>query len=311
MTTMHPDFGAIRYQTRFETVLAHYGLEARGQGVERMIRCPFHDDRSPSCSINLDRKVFHCFACGEKGTILDFVATMESRSIADAARLLVGWCNLSGASPASAGTQRMRSKRVPDNEPLKFALTLDPAHPYLTGRGVSEATISRFGLGYCDRGVMKGRICIPIHDERGRLVAYAGRWAGLNPPSGEPRYRFPRGFRKRLVLFNYHRALTTSHLVVVEGFWSVFRLDALGIAAVALMGCTLSGEQEAIIRGSSVNRITLLLDGDVAGREATKEIALRLARYCFVHTPDLPEGAEPDTMDEAILMAAIRTAHRK
>ena len=276
-----------------------------------MIRCPFHDDRSPSCSINLDRKVFHCFACGEKGTIIDFVARMESCSTADAARLLAGWCNLSGALPGSAGPQRIRTERVPGNEPLKFALTLDPGHLYLTGRGVSEAMISRFGLGYCDCGVMRGRICIPIHDERGRLVAYAGRWPGLNPPSGEPRYKFPWGFRKRLALFNCHRVVTVSHLVVVEGFWSVFRLDALGIAAVALMGCTLSREQEAIILGSSADQITLLLDGDVAGREATKEIALRLARHRFVHAPDLPEGAEPDTMDEGILMAAIRPSHRK
>ena len=311
MTKMHPDFGAIRDQARFETVLANYGLETRGQGVERMIRCPFHDDRSPSCSINLDKKVFHCFACGGKGTILDFVARMEYCSIADAARLLAGWCNLSGASPASAGSLRIRPESVPGNEPLKFVLNLDPGHPYLTGRGVSEATVSRFGLGSCNRGVMQGRICIPIRDERGRLVAYAGRWPGINPPSGEPRYKFPRGFRKRFVLFNYYRVMTASHLVIVEGFWSVFRLDALGIAAVALMGCTLSREQEAIIRGSLVDRITLLLDGDDAGREATTEIALRLARHRFVHIPDLPEGAEPDTMSEDLLMAAIRMAHRK
>ncbi len=309
MTTTHPDFGAIRSQARFETVLANYGLKTRGQGAERMILCPFHDDRSPSCSINLVHKVFHCFACGAKGTILDFVARMESCPIVDAARLLAGWCHLSDALPASAGTQWIRSERVPCNEPLKFVLDLDPHHPYLAERGVSQATISRFGLGYCDRGVMKGRICIPIHDDHGRLVAYAGRWPG-SPPPGEPRYRFPRGFRKRLVLFNYHRVSNATHLVIVEGVWSVFRLDALGIAAVALMGCTLSREQEAIIRRSIADRITLLLDGDVAGRKATADILPRLARDCFVRAPDLPEGAEPDTMDEAALLAVIQPAPR-
>ncbi|CAN0586713.1 unnamed protein product, partial [Laminaria digitata] len=67
------------------------------------------------------------------------------------------------------------------------------------------------------------------------------------------------------------------------------------------MGCTISREQEVIIRRSPVDRITLLLDGDAAGREATTAIALRLVRHRFVHVPDLPEGAEPDTMDEGHL----------
>ena len=88
MNRKSPDYSVIRDQVRFETILGSYGLEMRGQGAERMIRCPFHDDGSPSCSVNLDKRVFHCFACNEAGTILDFVAGMESCSIAEAARLL-------------------------------------------------------------------------------------------------------------------------------------------------------------------------------------------------------------------------------
>ena len=82
------DFRAIKDQARFETVLAVFGLETRGYGDERMTWCPFHDDGSPSCSINLEKKVFHCFACGEKGTILDFVAKMEQIEIFESARLV-------------------------------------------------------------------------------------------------------------------------------------------------------------------------------------------------------------------------------
>lgn len=311
MNTNHWDFASIKEQARFETVLAKYGLETKGHEAEQMTLCPFHDDRSPSCSFNLDKKVFHCFACGEKGTILDFVAQMESCSITEAARLLAEWCNIAGPLPAVASESEVRTARSAGNQPLKFALQLDPRHRYLAARGVSEGTVSRFGLGYCERGIMKGRICIPIHDEGGRLAAYAGRWAGQKLPTGEPRYKFPRGFRKSLVLFNFHRVASAHHLVVVEGFWSVFRLDALGIAAVALMGCTLSEEQEKILRGSPADRITLLLDGDGAGRQATSEILPRLARHCFVQAPDLPAGAEPDAMDEKSLMEAIQAVARK
>lgn len=91
--------------------------------------------------------------------------------------------------------------------------------------------------------------------------------------------------------------------MIVEGCWSVFRLDALGIAAVALMGRTLSEEQEKIIRDSLVSYVTLLLDGDQPGRTATAETLPRLARHMFAHAPDMPEVAEPDTMDEMALIA--------
>jgi DNA primase len=284
MTRKQLDYGAIRDTARFETVLANYGLEMRGNGAERM----------------------NCFACGEKGRILDFVARMENCAIGEAARLLADWCDVSGASPAPKTEEKVRREPTAENRPLGFILSLDPDHPYLAERGMSEDTVARFGLGYCDRGIMKGRVCIPIHDVDGRLVANAGRWPGSNPPPEEPRYRLPRGFRKRLVLFNYHRVRDATRLVIVEGCWSVFRLDALGIASVALMGRTLSDEQEEIIRRSHADNVTLLLDGDEAGRAATEEILPRLARHMFVHAPTLPDGAEPDTMDEDTLLTAIR-----
>ena len=308
MTGKPIDFCAIKDQARFETVLAIYGLEIRGYGAERMTWCPFHDDRSPSCSINLEKKIFHCLACGEKGTILDLVAKMEQCSVSESAQLLANWCNVSTGSSAPVGTARVRYERLSENGPLGFQLRLDPWHPYLEERGVSEGTPSKFGLGYCDRGIMKGRICIPIHDAQGMLVAYAGRWPGSGSPPDEPRYRLPRGFKKRLVLFNFHRVRRAERLVIVEGYWSVFRLDALGIASVALMGRTLSEEQEKIIGYSRANHVTLLLDGDEPGRTATAEILPRLARNLFVHAPILPDGAEPDTMDEDSLMAAMPAA---
>ena len=151
---------------------------------------------------------------------------------------------------------------------------------------------------------MKGRVCIPIHDAKGMLVAYAGRWPESGPSPNEPRYRLPRGFKKRLVLFNFHHVREATRLVIVEGYWSVFRLDALGIASVALMGRSLSEEQMEIIGRSRADHVTLLLDGDEPGRTATAEILPRLAQHRFVHAPVLPDGAEPDIMDEGALMAA-------
>lgn len=305
MSRARIDYAAVRDRACFETLLGRYGLESHGQGAERMVRCPFHDDRSPSCSVNLEKKIFHCFACGETGTILDFVARMESCSLAKAAQLLGEPATSAAPVTAPAGKARAGTGESKRNKPLAFELSLDAHHPYLADRGLSQAAISKFGLGYCDSGIMKGRIAIPLHDDRGRLIAYAGRWPGTPPPEGHLRYKFPRGFKKRSVLFNYHRVSKAKHLVIVEGFWSVFALDALGIAAVALMGCALSEEQETLIRRLQTRQVTLLLDGDNAGRSASRELLPRLSRHLCVHAPDLPEGAEPDTVEAATLVAMI------
>ena len=306
MKEKRPDYARVRDLARFEGILGRYGLEMRSRGLERMIRCPFHADKSPSCSVNLEKKVFHCFACGEAGTVLDFVARMESCSVAEAARLVAEWQGCIDLAMMPTEARKVKSQAPQGNQPLGFTLPLDPGHTYLGERGLSEATVTRFGLGSCTSGIMKGRICIPILDERGRLVAYAGRWPGKPLPDNQPRYLFPRGFRKSHVLFNLHRVREAKHLVIVEGFWSVFRLDLLGIPAVALMGCTLSRQQETLLRRAMADRLSLLLDGDGAGRNATEEILPRLALHSFVRAPKVPDGAEPDTMDEAELLAMLR-----
>jgi DNA primase len=190
-------------------------------------------------------------------------------------------------------------------QPLTYELTLDPSHPYLVERGIGPELAALFGLGYCSRGTMKGRICIPIHDERGVLVAYTGRWASEEIPQDVPKYHLPRGFEKRRVLFGLHRVAGAEHVVLVEGYWSVFRLHALKIPAVALMGRTLSPEQETLLIESRVQMLTLMLDGDTPGREATDELLPRLAKPFFVRVICLPDGAEPDTVSEQFLIEVL------
>src|SRR5205085_2676549 len=97
---------------------------------------------------------------------------------------------------------------------------------------------------------MVGRVCIPIHNPAGELVAYAGRWVGGDDelPEGEDRYKLPKGFLKTLELFNLHRVKRCQHLVVVEGFFGAIRLHASRVPAVALMGNTVSEEQITLLR---------------------------------------------------------------
>jgi DNA primase len=88
--------------------------------------------------------------------------------------------------------------------------------------------------------MLRGRIVIPIHNPSGELVAYAGRAID----GREPKYRFPAGFRKSLVLFNLHRAIASKArtVIVVEGFFDAIAVHQAGYL-IALMGSTISRHQ--------------------------------------------------------------------
>ena len=165
-----------------------------------------------------------------------------------------------------------------------------------------------FGLGFCEVGVMRGRIGIPIHDEDGKLVAYAGRWAGSGDdlPEGEGKYKFPRGFKKSLVLYNLHTvAPTAGSVIVVEGFFGVFALHQAGYPnVVALMGSTISKEQRALL-ASRFRDVILLLDGDVAGRAATEVVRRCLDGHVATRVSSCRLGAQPDTLSADELRSVL------
>jgi len=77
MPQQYIDFAFVEANASFDTVLAHYNLQAIGAGKDRAVLCPFHEERKPSCKIELERKIFHCFGCGTKGNVLEFVARIE------------------------------------------------------------------------------------------------------------------------------------------------------------------------------------------------------------------------------------------
>ncbi|MBV9824737.1 MAG: toprim domain-containing protein [Alphaproteobacteria bacterium] len=151
---------------------------------------------------------------------------------------------------------------------------------------------------------MAGRVCIPIHNAAGELVAYAGRWPE-DVPEDQERYKLPAKFQKSAVLFNLHRLGDAEHVVLVEGYWSTFRLHALGVPVAALMGSFVSEEQLALLRERGVKRLTILWDGDDAGRKARERAFPALADAFFVRAPLLPDGEKPDTLGEAELRRLI------
>lgn len=200
---------------------------------------------------------------------------------------------------ASGAEKKEEGTPAAENKPLTFQLNLDATHPYLAERGLTSETVATFGLGLCARGSMKGRVCAPIHNDHGELVAYAGRWVGTDEdlPEGEGKYKLPAGFHKSLVVFNLHRVpADAKRVIVVEGFWSVFWLTQCGLPhVVALMGSTLSERQRELLV-ERCKGVEVFLDGDEAGRSAAAKIAGELVRRVWVKVVDCPDGLQPDRL---------------
>jgi len=322
------DFRAVKAEVSMQQVLEHYGLvdQLRRNGDSLTGVCPIHGgDNKTAFRVSLSKNCWNCFSrCGCGGNVLDFVAKKENISLLKAANLLVEWFNLKIETPESeepsprerkpesrVQNKSTASKREPEpapgvvetgeNKPLEFTLkNLQPDHAYLSQRGLSPTTIQTFGLGFCTKGIQKDRIAIPIHNAAGQLVAYAGRALSDDAPE---KYQFPKGFKKSLELFNFHRAIAESAdrpLVIVEGFFDVMNLWQHGLRrVVALMGRYLSPGHEELIRRhtNSHSQVIVMLDEDEAGRDARELIAGRLARFVFVkvHTFDQP-GTQPDQL---------------
>jgi DNA primase len=299
------DFRAVKEAVNLEAVLRYYrvkGLRPRRRGHLEG-RCPIHrGEREDAFHVDLMKNVFHCFACQAGGNVLDFVVAMERCSIRDAALKLQTWFGSSpperppSPRPLAASGQKgeLVRKTLVRNLPLHLALAgVNTSHAYLTDRGVDPATARAFGVGfYCGDGLLKGRIVIPIRNERGELVAYAGRAVD----GRTPKYQLPSGFRKGLELFNLHRAAATGDdtVTVVEGYFDCLRVHQAGFpCVVALMGCALSTEQERLLR-ARFRRLVLMLDGDAAGRAASQRLSARLSEKCSVVVVALPDGAQPD-----------------
>jgi DNA primase len=241
------DFKEVKDRLSFKDLLAFYNARLKTKGDKATGFCPLPTHkgkgRSPSFSVNLTQKIWQCFGCGAKGNILDFAVRMEGldpatpADVRKTALMLQERFTHSGERPAAPSKPEVpASSTLPVivNAPLDFTLKeLDPTHPYLAERGFEKKTISHFGLGFCNRGLLKARIAIPLHNQDAKLIGYAGRLTNDEDISEEhPKYLFPPRrerdgklyeFRKSLFLYNGFRIREpVARLIVVEGFPAVW-----------------------------------------------------------------------------------------
>jgi DNA primase len=309
-------FARLKQSVTMEQVLERYGLlETLRRSWDSLSgACPLHRGHNQTqFRVSLTKNCWICFGdCHAGGSIIDFVSRMENVGIREAGLLLQDWFSLKPLNGEEIPKPVVVPFKKESNPALRFSLEgLDGAHPYLKQRGLTAETIGTFGVGCCQHGTLRGWIAIPIHDAKGQVVAYAGRWPGT-PPEEQPKYRLPRGFRKSLELFNQHRAMkerSSEPLVVVEGFFGCMRVWQAGHRrVVSLMGSQLSPaqEQRIIQQAGKDGHVLLLFDEDAAGRKGRSEAQERLSKHIAVSVIRLEDGQQPDSLAADELLALIQ-----
>ncbi len=142
-----------------ELVEARTGPVRRtGSGV--MARCPFHEERSASLSIDPVKKLYHCFGCGEGGDVLSLVIKLDGLGFEDAVEMLADRYGIEVEREELTGEEARRraaAKRLDAllaevalfyRRYLETAQEAEAARAYLEGRSIAPEQAERFGLGF-------------------------------------------------------------------------------------------------------------------------------------------------------------------
>jgi DNA primase len=337
-----------------EVVSAHTDL--RRQGARWVGLCPFHDERTPSFSVDAQEKLYHCFGCGVGGDVIKFVEEKDGLGFSEAVELLADRYGVElerEQEDPRAEARRQRRRRLEqllDRTASFYASYLweskeaGKARGYLAERGLAEATLRDFGVGFApsawDKVLVAGqragfsvaelhevglvqrgrgggeydrfrsRIMFPIRDRRGRTLGFGGRAMRSDQGAKYVNTAETDFFHKSDLLYGVDRAKAAiakaMRAVVVEGYTDVLALHQAGIEeAVAVMGTAITGEQVAAISGM-VDEVVLALDADSAGQEAM----LRAQRVAAGRKMRLRVAAMPAGEDPAEMMAADGGAER-
>lgn len=296
------DFRFLKAHVTVERVLEARGLLAtlRPHGDNLVGPCPIHGGDSPNgFVVSRTKNLWYCFTrCRAGGDVIDFVRRLDACDYRRCALYLASLAGPASPTPSSAPP-------AGPFRPFTARLNLDPAVPFLAGKGIRPETARGFDCGlFRGSGFLQGCVAVRLHDPSGQPVGYAGRV--LDPDRARHgKWKLPARLPKRSLLFNFHRVYGHHHrgLAVVEDPWSVMRLAQLRTPAVALLGTALSTDQAALL--ASVPRILLMLDGDEAGRLAARHLRSRLAP-AQVGVAELPDRVDPDQLDDHDLQAICR-----
>ena len=276
--------------------------------------CPFHNEKTPSFSVTPGKQMYYCFGCGAGGNVYNFIMEYENYTFGEALKHLADRAGVE--LPKIEYSREVREKAEQRAELLEinkqaaqyyyYQLRTEGGkigYQYLSGRGLSEETMRKFGLGYSDKfggGLYKflkskgysderlresglfnvderhgmydkfwNRVIFPIMDVNNRVIGFGGRVMG----DGKPKYlNSPETkiFDKSRNLYGLNIARTTrkKYLILCEGYMDVISMHQAGFNnAVASLGTALTSQQASLLKRYT-DEVLIIYDSDEAGVKA-------------------------------------------
>ena len=282
--------------------------------------CPFHQEKTASFHVDDRKGYYYCFGCHAKGDAISFVRETENVDFIEAVKILAQEAGMPvperDPQAQEKADRRTQLSEVMDMAVRHFRMQLKTAggaaaRDYLAGRGLDEAALDRFEIGFApdtwqglwdtlkDNGVeddlilgaglakpsqkggkpydtFRGRIMFPIRDARGRCIAFGGR--AMDPNDNAKYLNSPETelFDKSRTLYNHGPAREAAGkgqpLIVAEGYMDVIALVRAGFgASVAPLGTAVTEHQLAML-WRIADEPVIALDGDTAGLRAAHRV---------------------------------------
>lgn len=294
----------------------------RRKGVNYEACCPFHNEKTPSFKVSPARGIYKCFGCGKSGNAVNFVMESESVSYPEALKMLAKRYGIEVREEQMTEEDIARN----NNRESMFALNAWASEyfqrymmiedegrsvglSYFSSlRGFSDATIKRFGLGFCPssghrfsddargagykeefllstglaiaresdgalRDRFYDRVIFPIHNMSGRVVGFGGRTLRTDKKvakyQNSPESEIYNKRRELYGLFFAKKAIQQEDMaILVEGYADVISMHQAGVENVVASSGTSLTEEQIRLIFRFTNNITLMFDGDAAGVKA-------------------------------------------
>jgi len=331
--------GIARANDIVEVVSGYFPLKRAGKDYTAL--CPFHAEKTPSFTVSPSKQIFKCFGCGRGGSVFNFVMAKENVTFPEAVRILADRAGIALKREPAEEKRAGARREIRDIlawatrcfvAGLKHPKAGAPGREYLEGRGMTQATIETFQLGYAPEGWdnliragardnippetletaglvvrrddgtgyydrFRGRVIFPILDPLNRPIGFGGRALG----DGEPKYlNSPETplFHKGEALYGLPQAREAIEVdrraVVVEGYFDVIMPYQVGIRnVVATLGTALTDEHIRALKRYA-DEVVIVFDNDLAGkRAADRGMELFLAHDVRILMTVVPEGKDP------------------
>jgi len=293
-------YDEIYSRVNLENVLRHYNLDFKSyrtkKGREFMCPCPFHDDTTPSFSIQQKTGVYNCFVCGG-GDFIKFIKNLENlkttKEAIDFARCQVGIAESTDIfSVVKNSSFKFFEEHHEEKDEDVFnevkLPTSEPAENYfeIVKKRVCLEDIKKYGMRYCvDDKIYHDRLIIPVYME-GKLVTFAARdmsgksdiWSKAKAIikrkqlSKQDKQKlidkylykkilYPYGTPMGKLFFNWDEAIKHREVFICEGIFDALKIIRFGYNVLALLSCHLNSyKTNKIVQ--NFERVYITLDND-------------------------------------------------